>query len=140
MTQLARDLDLYHSPYHPLYHIKENTSDAAIAYLQDKIEKSNSAEWLVLVAQDTDIVGFLTCKIDERSNPNWEIRKMGHIIKVYVVSAYLRRGIASAMLNEALNWLKQNNVQYVDIGVSVQNDGAISTWAAMRFKPSQYNM
>jgi ribosomal protein S18 acetylase RimI-like enzyme len=138
IAELTWDLNFHHVSYHPIYHVKENAS-VALAYVKDKIEKSMSGDGLVLVAQDDDIVGFLSCSIMDRGNPNWEIRRLGHIGPVYVIPEYRRRGIAAAMIKAALKWMKNREVEYVDLNVVVKNAAAIAAWAALGFEPVSYN-
>jgi ribosomal protein S18 acetylase RimI-like enzyme len=69
-----------------------------------------------------------------------EIQKMGHIAAVYVIPAYRRQGIASALMKEALKWMKERKVEYVSLNVVVQNAEAIAAYTAMGFKPNQCNL
>ena len=140
IAQLYRDLALYHVSYHPTYRVKEHASELALAAVRDKIEKSLSGEELLLVAQNGGVVGFLSCGINERKDPNYEIRKIGHIGGVYVVPEYRNQGAATALLKEAMRWLKERKVEYADLNVDVRNAAAITAWTAMGFKPHQYNL
>jgi ribosomal protein S18 acetylase RimI-like enzyme len=139
VAQLFHDLSLHHASYHPLYHLKEDSYDLSLAYIKGKIERSTSGDGLVLVAEEEEIVGFLTCSIIDNC-PNTEIRKMGHIGEVYVIPAYRRRGIAAAMMKEALKWMKERNVEYAELNVVVQNAAAIKAYMEMGFKPNQCNL
>jgi len=139
VAQLNNDLSKCHVSFHPLYVLKENASELGLAYIKDKIEKSRLGENLVLVAQDENIVGYLMCSINDQ-HPSAEIRKIGHIGAVYVIPAYRRRGIASALMKEALKWLKEHKVEYADLNVDVQNATAVAAWKAMGFKPHQCNL
>jgi ribosomal protein S18 acetylase RimI-like enzyme len=65
---------------------------------------------------------------------------MGHIGPVYVIPAYRRRGIAAALMKEALKWLKERKVEYADLNVCVENAIANAAWTAMGFKPHQRNL
>jgi ribosomal protein S18 acetylase RimI-like enzyme len=140
IAELSRDLSLHHVSYHPIYDVKENVSEMTRAYIKDKIEKSISGDGLVLVAQDGDIVGFLTCSITDRNDPNWKIRKIGHIGGVYVTPDYRRRGIAAALIKEALKWMKNREAEYVELNVVVQNSAAMAAWTALGFKPLQQHL
>jgi ribosomal protein S18 acetylase RimI-like enzyme len=138
VAELNWDLDFYHVSYHPIYHVKENAS-VTLAYVKDRIEKSIAGDGLVLVAQDKVIVGFLSCSITDRSNPNWEIRKLGHIGPVYVIPEYRCRGVARALMKEALKWMKNREVTYVELNVVVKNAAAIAVWTALGFEPVSHN-
>ena len=139
VARLHNDLDLCHVSYHPLYRLKENASELSLSYIKDKIEKSTSGDGLVLVAQDKEIVGYLMCSIKDQ-RPNAATRKIGHIEGVYVIPAYRRRGIAAVLIKEALKWLKERKVEYVDLNVDVQNAAAFAAYTAMGFKPHQRNL
>ncbi|MGA3291442.1 MAG: GNAT family N-acetyltransferase [Candidatus Bathyarchaeia archaeon] len=139
VARLNNDLFLCHVSYHPLYRLKENASELSLAYIKDKIGKSTLGDGLVLVAQEEDIVGYLMCSIKDQ-HPSIEIRKMGHIGPVYVIPAYRRRGIAAALMKEALKWLKERKVEYADLNVCVENAIANAAWTAMGFKPHQRNL
>jgi ribosomal protein S18 acetylase RimI-like enzyme len=140
IAELNTELSLCHVSYHPIYHVKENASELTRAYVKDKIDKSIAGEGLVLVAQDKDIVGFLTCTITDRNDPNWEIRKIGHIGGVYVTPEYRRRGIAAVLMKEAFEWMKNREVEYVELNVVVQNAAGIAAWTALGFKPLQQHL
>ena len=136
VARLHNDLDLCHVSYHPLYRLKENASELSLAYIKDRIEKSKLGDELVLVAQDEDIVGYLTCSIKDLPL-SMKIGKIGHVGGVYVIPAYRRRVIAVALMKEALKWLKERKVEYVDLNVDVQNAVAFAAYTAMGFKPHQ---
>jgi ribosomal protein S18 acetylase RimI-like enzyme len=139
VARLNNELALCHVSYHPLYRLKENASELSLVYLKDKIGKSKSGDDLVLVAQDKDIVGYLMCSIKDQ-HPSREIQKIGHIGGVYVIPRYRCRGIAAALMKEALKWLKKRKVEYVDLNVDVQNTAAVAAWTALGYKPYQYNL
>ncbi len=140
VAQLNHDLGLHHGPYHQLYSLKENALELVLPYIKEKIEKSALGDSLILVAQDKEIVGFLMCAITDLRDPQWKIGKMGHIGAVYVVPAYRRRGIAAALMKEALKWMKESKVEYVELNVDVQNVAANAAWTAMGFKPHRCNL
>jgi ribosomal protein S18 acetylase RimI-like enzyme len=139
VARLNEELALCHVSYHTLYRLKENASELSLAHIKDKIQRSTSGDDLVLVAQDQDIVGYLMCSVKEQQ-PLVEIRQIGHIGAVYVIPAYRRRGIASALMKEALKWLKERKVEYVDLNADVQNAAAVAAWKAMGFEPHQCNL
>jgi ribosomal protein S18 acetylase RimI-like enzyme len=101
VAKLNHELDLHRVPYHPLSRLKENASELTLACIKNKIEKSNAGDGLVLVAQDKDIIGYLTCSIIDQY-PSKEIPKIGHIGMVYVTPAYRRKGIAAALLKDTV--------------------------------------
>ena len=140
IAELNRELSLQHVTYHPIYSLKENASEATVVYIREKIEKTKSGDTLALVAQDNDIVGFLTCSIIDRNNPNWQTAKIGHIGGVYVTPAYRRRGVAAGLMEEAFKWLRERKIEYVDLNVVVQNTEAIAAYTALGFKPFQHNL
>ena len=140
IAELNRELSLQHVPYHPIYSLKENASEATVVYIREKIEKTKSEDTLALVAQENDIVGFLTCSIKDRNNPNWQTSKIGHIGGVYVTPAYRRQGVAAALMEEAFKWLRERKIEYVDLNVVVQNTEAIAAYSALGFEPLQHNL
>jgi len=140
IAELSRELGLHHVSYHPIYHVKEKVSEQTLPYIRDKIERANSGDGLVLVAQNDIIVGFLMCSIMERNDPNWQVRKIGHIGAVYVTPEYRRRKVAAALMKEALKWLKSSKIEYVDLNVVIQNEASVAAWIALGFKPLQINM
>jgi ribosomal protein S18 acetylase RimI-like enzyme len=140
IAELDRELSLHHASCHPIYSLKETTSEAAVAHIREKIEKTKSGDTLALVAQDRSIVGFLTCSVIDRNNPNWQTSKIGHIGGVYVNPAYRCQGVASALMEEAFKWLRERKIEYVDLNVVVQNTEAIAAYTALGFKPLQHNL
>jgi ribosomal protein S18 acetylase RimI-like enzyme len=140
VARLNHELGLYHVPYHPLYNLKENALELVLPYIKEKIEKSALGESLVLVAQDEEVVGFLMCSITDLKDPQWKIRKIGHVGAVFVNPEYRRRGIAASLMKEALKWLKECKIEYVDLNVDGQNAAANAAWTAMGFELHQRNL
>jgi len=140
LAQLTHELNLQHAPYHPMYKLREDSFACTLAYVKDAIEKSALGEGLVLLAQGKEIIGFLTCVIQEVSGQQWENRRIGHLGLVYVIPAYRRQGVAAALMKEALAWMKNRGAKYVSLDVDDRNRDAMAAWIAMGFKPHRHNL
>ena len=69
-------------------------------------------------------------------------RKKGFIDEVYVKPKHRGKGVATILINEAIEWINAKNCSLVELDVKVQNKGAISLYKKIGFteqKPEWIN-
>lgn len=82
---------------------------------------------LFLVAEiDKRIVGYAVAVIRERF--------MGHVISIAVHPNFRRRGIATALLRELLNKLRNRRARFVRLEVRITNKAAIKLYKKLEFR------
>ncbi len=85
------------------------------------------------IAQDTNhnvIVGYCVSTITENGE--------GEIDSIFLDQNYRGKGIGEALMERALNWFAENNVQDIKIGVVFGNDDVLSFYERFGFYPKSY--
>lgn len=90
------------------------------------------------VAKDGEtVVGFLFCSISRLSGYNYEGSPLfGYISDTYVLPEYRGQRIAAKLTDMATEWLRDNEVGYVELKVLESNENAHRFWAGQGFHPT----
>ena len=93
---------------------------------------------LAAAAKDGDqVVGFLFCNISRLSGYSYEGSPLfGYISDTYVLPEYRGRHVAGRLTEMACQWLKENDVGYVELKVLESNRNAHCFWNAQGFNPT----
>ena len=100
----------------------------------------DDADSLVLVAeQDGEAVGYIYAAVEP---PSWkELRdRAGYIHDVLVEEGSRRSGIAEALMNAAIEWLRTRDVPRVVLGTASQNVQAQRLFSRLGFRPTMIEM
>ena len=91
-----------------------------------------------LVAEvDGDIAGYIMCRVEQGFSKlnRLSITKLGHVISIAVLPEYRRRGIAKALLTQAMKALKEEyRCGEIYLEVRVSNTAAISLYQKLGFR------
>ncbi len=119
-------------PFEMEYSLIESTLLSAI---QSRIK---SRVTLAAVAKDADkVVGFLFCNISRLSGYSYEGSPLfGYISDTYVSPEYRGHHIAAKLNEMALDWLKENEVGYVELKVLESNQNAHRFWRGQGYVPT----
>jgi len=107
------------------------------AFLQTQLEDPES---LVLVAVDAgEVRGYLYAAVEP---PSWkELRdRAGFIHDLLVDEASRRIGIAEALLDRAVAWLRTQHVPRVVLGTAARNESAQRLFSRKGFRVTMYEM
>lgn len=83
------------------------------------------------IAEDKDILGFILCFIDS------DISKDASVSDLYVVPEARGKGVAHALLKNALDILKQKGMKHVSLAVHKKNPAAMKVYESAGFSPVQ---
>ena len=124
----SRELENYEMEYTLI----ESTLPGAI---QSRIK---SRMTLAAVAKDGEsVVGFLFCNISRLSGYTFEGSPLfGYISDTYVLPEYRGRHIAGRLTELAVQWLRENEVGYVELKVLQSNENAHKFWSSQGFTPT----
>ena len=127
---LWRDLLAYHQDLGE----KDVRPSVAAAEGRDFIrEHVGARDRICLVAESGDeTVGFLVGTLRKRS-PAFGGWRYGHIYDVYVQGPQRRRGVGTALVEEALRWFRRRGVRRVQLQVRAQNTAGIAFWRGLGF-------
>lgn len=95
---------------------------------------------IVLVAEhDGEVVGYVYAAVEP---PSWkELRdRAGYIHDVLVAEGHRRSGMAEALMNAAIEWLRTRDVPRVVLGTASQNENAQRLFRRLGFRPTMIEM
>ena len=88
----------------------------------------------IFVADDGDqLLGYLMAEI-KTYPPIYLVQKYGYIGTISVTESARRTGIGSKLLNAALDWFRDNDLQRVECAVAVENPVSRGFWKGVGFR------
>jgi len=84
------------------------------------------------VFQDDQLAGCLTTFWDEEKNRNLP-EKIGYTEYIFVCPQWRRKGLASAMITNALQYLQKNGMQFAQLQVRTDNRDALNLYEKLGF-------
>jgi GNAT superfamily N-acetyltransferase len=131
LVELWKEFMDFHAKREPfLTRVKD--ADAHWAeYVQENIE---SAEWLVLVADDeVQVVGFCTATV-KTYPPVLVTKRIGFVQDLAVTAAEREKGIGEQLFQKAESWLRTWEIDRVEVNVAVANQTGQDFWRHMGFQ------
>ena len=88
---------------------------------------------------DEKVVGYIMCRIETgfSETKSFRITKKGHVISTAVLPEHRRKGIARALLSEALKNISEYGIRECYLEVRVSNKPAIELYRGFGFTPSR---
>ncbi len=87
----------------------------------------------VLVARDTEPIGFTTLKIDRSAKPHLGV-SIGVVVLVATSGEHRRKGVSRFLTLAALQWFRQAGCEWVEVGTQLANINASRVYQAAGFK------
>ena len=117
--------------------IKEG--DQSVEFLEKTI--SDDVSDIFVYENDGTVVGFILLQAKER--PVFDFMLPGkycYIMDVIVTEAHRNKGFATALMNSAKDWAKEQNCNLINLDVLVNNNGAIKLYEKLGFIPKAQEM
>ena len=96
----------------------------------------------ILVYEDNgNVVGFILLQAKER--PDFDFMLPGkycYIMDIIVTETHRNKGFATALMNSAKEWAKEQNCNLINLDVLVNNHGAIKLYEKLGFIPKAHEM
>lgn len=85
---------------------------------------------------NNQVVGYIMCRIEYGPSDfgNFDLIKKGHIISIAVLPEYRRRKIATNLILNAMERMKEYDAQEVFLEVRISNEQAISLYKKLGFQ------
>ena len=80
------------------------------------------------------VIGFLICEI-QKMKIVYRFPKVGFISTVYVDKNARHSGTGTALLEEAVRWLKSKGMNRLELGVMCNNEIGMQFWEKQGFRP-----
>ena len=117
--------------------IKEG--DQSVEFLEKTI--SNDDSDIIVYENDGVVVGFILLQAKERPDFDFMIPgKYCYIMDVIVTESHRNKGFATALMNSAKEWAKEQNCNLINLDVLVNNHGAIKLYEKLGFIPKAQEM
>lgn len=122
-----------HKKVDPLLEFEKRTT------LKDRIESAKKDikkknNYILVASEKEKIIGFIEFFIKKNENC-FKIKKYGYLNSATTHKDYRGKGIAKALTNEALKFLKERGITHVRTNVYNVNKIAMKTWMNLGFKP-----
>ena len=117
--------------------IKEG--DQSIEFLEKTI--SDDVSDILVYENDGTVVGFILLQAKERPDFDFMIPgKYCYIMDIIVTESHRNKGFATALMNSAKDWAKEQDCNFVNLDVLVNNHGAINLYEKLGFIPKAQEM
>jgi GNAT superfamily N-acetyltransferase len=115
--------------------LKRGAEDAMTSWLMTRFKQSFSIGYVA--ENDQIMAGFLIGRVDdwESAPPVIEPRRIGIIDAVYVSEEFRRHGIASQLIQHAIQKMQEANVVAVETIYEAWNEASAQTWHRAGFAP-----
>ena len=100
---------------------------------QDKLNDNNS--YYVVAVIDNKIVGVLTSELEVKLTRE---RKQMYIDTIIVDENYRNKGIGKTLMENALNYAKDNNCEIVELTSRIKNENAHRFYEGIGFKKHSF--
>lgn len=136
ITELGRGLTSLHLEFDPEYYVfdAQNFSSSFSEWLKGQLLVASSL--LLVAVEDGKIVGFMSGFV-KYLFPWYTIKKVGHISFTFIAEDFRGKGIGTKLLNEAIKWFGEQNLQYIELYASEKNFPGLAFWKSHGFDDFQ---
>ena len=115
--------------------LKRNVEAAMAQWLTARFKQSSSIGYIA--EQGGVVAGFLIARVDDWDSvpPVIESRRIGIIDAIYVGEEFRRQGIASHLIQRAIEEMQRANVVAVETIYEAWNEASGQTWHRAGFAP-----
>lgn len=125
LRDLWRELMDLHVDLDPRFTLSENADQRFFNYLETARGRDDYRVRLAIV--DGQPVGFaISCVLP--NSPVYRARWIGYINDLCVTQSMRRRGIGEVLVKDAVDWLRSNGAETVEVYVARRNEDAQRFW------------
>ena len=116
-----------------------NEGNQSVEFLEKTISSDDSD--ILVYENDGRVVGFILLQAKERPDFDFMIPgKYCYIMDIIVTESHRNKGFATALMNSAKDWAKEQNCNLINLDVLVNNHGAIKLYEKLGFIPKAQEM
>ena len=131
IESLWKEMAIFHQELDPYFTIISEAEDNHRRYMIDLLQDESKR---VFVADDSvRLLGYLVADVKSYP-PIYKHKYYGHIGAISVTASARRKGIGKMLLNKALAWFREQQLQRVECGVAVLNNVSQAFWDGMGFR------
>lgn len=99
-----------------------------------KIMEDIKTKKIIVAEENNKVISYLKCEITEREP---FLKKVGYISETYMIPEYRRQKIGTELLNKALEWFKENKLEWATTSTHSLDSEANDFWKRKNYK--EYN-
>jgi ribosomal protein S18 acetylase RimI-like enzyme len=130
VTALWTALTAHHAALDPLFRLRPGADSEVRALLGAQLQDPDAA--IFVCENGGDLAGFCSVRID-RAPPIYREQERAEITDLGVREAARRRGIGSALVAAAYEWIAGQGVGRVEVRVAARNSEGQAFWRALGF-------
>ncbi|UTW60893.1 GNAT family N-acetyltransferase [bacterium SCSIO 12741] len=137
VTALWLEVIAEHEDHHPIFQLDNQKRGEVQQVLLQRINAENTA---ILLAMNENIpVGMTILKMETLPNVS-PYSKKGYIAETVIQKEHRSLGIGTFLVNAAKDWIFSQGGDYIELQVSVKNEGAKRFWESQGFFPSTLHL
>lgn len=106
--------------------------NGATRYAKRLIQRLDDPFTHILVAEDEDrVIGFALGTIVDLLPDIFNVEPGGYLADIFIDPAYRHQGLGRELIEQMINWFREQQVHYIELSVAVQNKQAIAFWKAV---------
>ncbi|HUN05596.1 MAG TPA: GNAT family N-acetyltransferase [Aggregatilineales bacterium] len=106
--------------------------NGAARYAKRLIQRLDDPFTHILVAEDEDrVIGFALGTIVDLLPDIFNVEPGGYLADIFIDPAYRHQGLGRELIEQMINWFREQQVHYIELSVAVQNKQAIAFWKAV---------
>jgi ribosomal protein S18 acetylase RimI-like enzyme len=134
IVELWEQLAVLHETLEPFYRRCDFASANFRTYVNACLEVPDTQ--VLVCGEDGEVVGYCIAVI-ELHPPVYTCRAFGFIDNLVVDESERRKGAGTALVREALDWLKSRGMTRVELNVAEVNEAGIAFWKSQGFADFQ---
>lgn len=131
------DLMEFHSDRAMLFKTATDFKEQVLNDIENLIKKPNTKVFVVEI--DNKIIGFSTAAVSARPTV-FAMTKKGYIGETFIDSKYRGNSIGTSLLSTVKDYFASQNVDFIDLQVTVTNNSAVDFWRKNGFEIANYHM
>ncbi|MFW5853216.1 MAG: GNAT family N-acetyltransferase [Patescibacteria group bacterium] len=130
LVELNSDLADFHHQLEPRCC---SGQELQVGFKENFIKNINNPDfyWQVIVYKNS-VIGYVLVKIDKGS-ANIKPTQIGVVSGAILKPEHQNQGLMKKAINQALIWLKKQNIEIVELNVLSNNQAAITVWQKLGF-------
>jgi ribosomal protein S18 acetylase RimI-like enzyme len=127
----------YHESRNMIFKTNSNVEEIVLNDITELIQKPNV---ILFVAEiNSELVGFSLTAISTRPQV-FSYKRKGHIGETYVKEKFRSKGVGKELIIFIKSFLKNENVDFIDLQVTITNETGKRFWERNGFKIVNYYM
>lgn len=122
----------YEAHHKDFFKIQVLEPEDVLSYFSSFCGQSTRKAFIAVDAER--IVGYITVYVNERAD-YWNIARVGEISGLMILKEYRHQGIAEKLMERAIRFFKDKQLDYYTVYTAVANQGAIEFYRKMGLVP-----